>query len=115
MRILICSDGMDRADKPVRIGGLIAGACKASVYLLGIIEQPKDEEALRAALNSEAQLITRFGVKPEILLRAGEPIEEILKEVAANKYDIVVIGARIKQTSGRYWRSQRTYEVIKAI
>jgi nucleotide-binding universal stress UspA family protein len=115
MRLLICSDGTDPADKPTRLGGHVARACKANVVLLGIVEQPKDEEPLRAALDSEAKLLSEFGVKPEILVRPGEPIEQILSETSANNYDLVVIGARIKRTSGRYWRSHRTYEVIKSI
>jgi len=115
LRLLICSDGTDPADKPTRLGGHIASACKASVVLLGIVEQPKDEEPLRAALDSEAKLLGQFEVKPEILVRPGEPIEQILQETSANKYDLVVIGARIKRTSGRYWRSQRAYDLIKSI
>ncbi|MGZ5537754.1 MAG: universal stress protein [Chthoniobacterales bacterium] len=115
MRLLICSDGTDPADKPTRLGARIARACKADVVLLGIIEQPKDEEPLRAALDSEAKLLGEFQVKPEIVMWPGEPIEEILKETQTNSYDLVVIGARIKRTSGRYWRSQRTYDLIKAI
>ena len=39
MRILICSDGTDPADKPARLGGLIAGPAKATVDLLGIAER----------------------------------------------------------------------------
>ncbi len=115
MRLLICSDGTDPADKPARLGGLVARACKADVALLGIVEQPKDEEPLREALDSEAKFLGEFGVKPEILMRPGEPIEQILHETSANKYDLVVVGAPIKRTSGRYWRAQRTYEVIKSI
>ncbi|MGZ5552707.1 MAG: universal stress protein, partial [Chthoniobacterales bacterium] len=90
MRLLICSDGTDPADKPTRLGARIARACKADVVLLGIIEQPKDEEPLRAALDSEAKLLGEFQVKPEIVMRPGEPIEEILKETQTNSYDLVV-------------------------
>lgn len=115
MRVLICSDGTDPADKPARLGGLVAGPSKAIVTLLGIVEQPSDDEPLRTALASEAQLLNGFGVKPETVIRAGEPIAQILKETSASAYDLVIIGARVKQTSGLYWRSHRTYEVIRAI
>ncbi len=115
MRLLICSDGTDPADKPARLGGLVARASKADVVLLGVVEQPKDEEPLRTALESEAKLLAELHVKPEILMRPGEPIEQILQETSTNKYDLVVVGAPIKRTSGRYWRAQRTYEVIKSI
>jgi nucleotide-binding universal stress UspA family protein len=115
MRILICSDGTDPADKPARLGGLVAGPSKATVTLLGIAEQPSDEEPLRAALKSEAELLSGFGIKPETVVRAGEPIEQILSETSASAYDLVVIGTRVKRTSGLYWRSPKTYEVIRAI
>ena len=115
MRVLICSDGTDSANKPTRLGGLIAGPCKADVSLLGIVEKPQEDQPLRAALKEEAQLLERFGVKPEIVIREGEPIAEILAAASEGDYDLVVIGARLKRTSGRYWRSARTYEVIKSI
>src|SRR5215212_1303687 len=115
MRILICSDGTDIADKPARLGGLVGGPSHASVTLLGIAERPDEEATLRAALDSEAQLLSGFGLKPEIVLRAGEPIEQIMNQTSASSYDLVVIGAREKESSGLYWRSQRTYELIKAI
>ena len=115
MRILICSDGTDPEDKPARLGGLVGGACKAEVVLIGVVERPQDEQALRTALDSEAQLLGRFGVTPKILMHHGEPIAQILRETAATVYDLVIIGARIKQSSGRYRRAPRTYEVIKAI
>ncbi len=115
MRILICSDGTDTADNPARLGGRVAGPCHASVTLLGIAERPEADAPLRAALDSEAQLLRGFGIKPGIVLRAGEPIQQIMNQISSNPYDLVVIGARVKQTSGLYWRSQRTYELIKAI
>jgi nucleotide-binding universal stress UspA family protein len=115
MRILICSDGTDPADKPARLGGLIAGPSKAAVTLLGIVERPADEEPLRAALASEGQLLRGLGVEPETVIRAGEPIEQILEQTSASTYDLVIIGTRVKRRTGRYWRSPRTYEVICAI
>lgn len=116
LRILICSDGTETADMPARVGGLVAPACHASVTLLGIAEQPADEQPLRAALESEAQLLAGFGATPEVILRSGEPIAEILRHTAEATYDLVIIGARWKGRSGDGpRRSTRTYEVIKAI
>ena len=115
MRILICSDGTDTADRPTRLGGVVAGPCGASVTLLGIAEQPGDEPPLRAAIDSEAALLGQCGVTPEIVVREGDPVGEIIAQTTAAAYDLVIIGARIKRTTGTYWRSPRTYEVIKAI
>ncbi len=115
MRILICSDGTDLADKPVLLGGLVAAPTKAETTLLGIAELSGDEQPLRAALESEAEKLRGFGVSPEIVLRTGEPIREILHQTTEASYDLTIIGARRKGTTGLYWRSEKTYEVIKAI
>jgi nucleotide-binding universal stress UspA family protein len=115
MRILICSDGMDPADKPVLLAGLVAAPTKAEATLLGISETPADEQPLRSALDSEAEKLRRFGVSPDIVTRAGEPIREILEQTKSARYDLTIIGARRKTSSGPYWRSGKTYEVIKAI
>ena len=115
MRILICSDGMDPADKPVRLGGLLAGPCQAETTLLGIAELSGDEKPLRAALESEAEKLRGFGVSPELVLRTGEPIREILHQTTSAQYDLTIIGAERKGSTGLYWRAEKTYEVIKAI
>jgi nucleotide-binding universal stress UspA family protein len=115
MRILICSDGTDPGDKPVLLAGLVAAPTRAQITLLGIAETPGDEKPLRDALESEAEKLRKFGISPEIVLRAGEPVREILEQTKATGYDITIIGARRKNSTGPYWRSGRTYEVIKAI
>lgn len=115
MRILICSDGTDPADKPVLLAGLVAAPTKAETTLLGIAEMPADEKPLRDALKSESEKLQRFGVTPEIVVRSGEPIREILDQTKTAAYDMTIIGARRKASSGPYWRSGKTYEAIKAI
>jgi nucleotide-binding universal stress UspA family protein len=115
MRILICSDGKPAADNATRIGGLLSAACRAETTLLGIAEKPRDEQALREALEVQAQSLRERGVAPEIVVRAGEPIRQMLKQTSTNPYDLVVIGARRTRSRGLYWRSLKTYEVIKSI
>ncbi|MEO8439122.1 MAG: universal stress protein [Spartobacteria bacterium] len=115
MRILICSDGTDPADNPTRLGGLIAGPCKAQTTLLGIVEEASQEESLRQALVGEAELLRKLGIEPEIVVRSGEPIRQILAETTANEYEFAIIGARRKGSGGMYFRPEKTYEVIKAV
>ncbi len=115
MRILICSDGTDRGDKPVLLAGLVAAPTKAETTLLGIAEMPADEKPLREALEDEIEKLRHFGIAPEMVVRAGEPIREILEQTKASRYDMTIIGARRKSSTGPYWRSGKTYEVIKAI
>ena len=115
MRLLICSDGTDPADKPTKLGGLIAGPCHFVTTLLGVAEKPEDEQPLRAALESEALLLKNFNVTPEIVVRAGDPIRQIYNQAAEGRYDIAIIGARRTGRGGLYCYSERTYEVIKAV
>jgi nucleotide-binding universal stress UspA family protein len=114
MRILICSNGMPEADNATRIGGLLAAACHAETTLLGIVEEPQEEPALRTALETQAQSLRAQGVTPEIVVRAGEAIRQILGQTSKAHYDLVVIGTRQTGESGLY-RSMKTYEVIKSI
>ena len=115
MKIVICSDGMPASDNAVRIGTLFAGPCRAQTTLLGITEKDGDEKPLREALEKEAQVLRAAGVSPEIVVRAGEPIMQIVDQTTNDQYDFAVIGARRKSSGGLYWHSDKTYEVIKAI
>jgi nucleotide-binding universal stress UspA family protein len=115
MKILICSDGTSPADSAIRIGGLLIGPTHAETTLLGIAENPRDERPLRDALEAQAGSLRAHGVAPEVVVREGEPIRQILIQTSKTTYDFVVIGARRKGTIGLYWRSEKTYEVIKLI
>ena len=115
MRILICSNGLPASDQATELGGLIARKIGAETTLLGIAERPEHEQPLQDALETEAKNLDVNGVKPRIVLGKGEPIRQILNETAGGAYDLVVIGAGEKEPQGMYWRSRKTYEVIKAI
>ena len=115
MKILICSDGTPPANSATRLGGSLAGASRAETTLLGITEKRANERSLRDALEAQAQSLRAEGVSPQIVVRAGEPIRQILKQTSTTSYDLVVIGSRQRGTTGRYWRSRRTYEVVKSI
>src|SRR5437870_934201 len=115
MKSLICSDGTSTADQAARLGGLLAGPSRAEATLLGIAEKSRDERPLRDVLEAQAQSLRAHGVAPEIVVRAGEPIRQILKQTSTTTYDLVVIGSRKTEATGLYWRSEKTYEVIKSI
>jgi nucleotide-binding universal stress UspA family protein len=106
---------MPAADNATRIGGILARAARADVTLLGIAERRIDEQPLREAVETQAELLRKDGVSPRIVIGSGEPVNEIRRETSTGGYDLVVIGSRRRRTTGLYWRSQRTYEVIKLI
>jgi nucleotide-binding universal stress UspA family protein len=116
MKILICSNGMPAADNAVRLGGLLASAAKAETTLFGIAEKPADESPLRAALENEANQLRALGVLPKIVVSGGDPIRQIVAQTSSGTdYDLAIIGAEHKGRTGPYWRSRRTYEVVKAV
>jgi nucleotide-binding universal stress UspA family protein len=115
MKILICSDGTPSAQTAIDLVGLLAGPLTAETTLLGIAETSEDEQPLREALHAQEQSLRQRGVTPDIMVQFGEPVMQIVEQTSKNKYDLVVIGARWTGAVGHYWRSKRTYEVIKAI
>jgi nucleotide-binding universal stress UspA family protein len=115
MKILICSDGTPSAQTATDLVGAFAGPLTSEITLLGIAEKSEDEQPLRDALHGQEQSLRQRGVTPDIVVQFGEPVLQIVQQTSKTKYDLVVIGARWTGAVGHYWRSKRTYEVIKAI
>jgi len=115
MKILVCSDGMPASETAIQLAALLAAPLKAEITLLGIVEKSSDERPLREALEKQAQSLRTQNAQPDIVVRAGEPVRQILDQTSNASYDLVLVGARWTGTTGHYWRSERTYEVIKAI
>jgi len=115
MKILICSDGMPASESAIQLGGLLAGPLKAETTLFGIAEKSQDERPLRETLEKQAQTLRSQNVSLDIIVHAGEPIRQILGRTSKTSYDLVIIGARWTGATGDHWRSEKTYEVIKAI
>ena len=115
MKVLICSDGSQQAQNAVRFGGLIAEHCNAETTILGITEKPAEEEAVFDGLRTAQQLLRDRGITAELIIKAGEPIEEIVKRSEETSYDLVVIGAVRKGTRGPFLMSAKAYKIIKAV
>jgi nucleotide-binding universal stress UspA family protein len=115
MKILICSDGMPASENVIELAALLAVPLKAQMTLLGIVEKSSDERPLSEALERQAQSLRTQNAQPKVVVRAGEPVRQILDQTSKTSYDLVVVGARWTGATGHYWRSERTYEVIKAI
>ena len=115
MKILICSDGTPSAETAIQLGGLLAGPLKAQTTVLGIAETSQDERPLRDAVQKQILSLREHGVSSDFIVQTGEPVRQIVDQTSKTSYDLVVIGARWIAATGDYWRSARTYEVIKAI
>jgi nucleotide-binding universal stress UspA family protein len=115
MKILICSDGMPASENAIELAALLAKPLKAKITLLGIAEKASDEGPLRNTLERQAQSLRTQDAQPDILVHSGEPVRQILDQTSNTSYDLVLVGAHWTGATGNYWRSERTYEVIKAI
>jgi nucleotide-binding universal stress UspA family protein len=115
MKILLCSDGTPASDNAAQLCRALISQCEATITLLGIAEQPVDEQPLRSALEKTAASLRMGKAAVEIAVCAGDPILQILQATTSDTYDLVIIGTRGRGPSDFYLRSARTYEVIKAI
>jgi nucleotide-binding universal stress UspA family protein len=116
MKMLICSDGSPQAENAIQFGGRIASLCQAEVTILGIPENPVDEEKIYNALKHGQQFLRQqYRVTSEAVVRAGRPLVEIVQQTQGTPYDLVVIASGRKATHGLFWMSRRTYRIIKAV
>jgi len=115
MKILLCSDGTPSSDKATQLTSVLAPRCQAGITLLGVAEKPSDEQALQLALEKEAELLRAANLSVQMIVRAGDPIRQVVDLSAANKFDLTIIGARGQGPSGLHLRSNKTYEFIKAV
>ena len=115
MKILICSDGMPAAENAIRLGAAFAAPLKADVVVLGVAEKTEDESSLQNALEEQTDSLRAQGVSPKIEMCAGDPVSQIARATAKSNYDLVIVGARKTGATGLHWRSEKMYELIKAI
>src|SRR5215472_6087338 len=112
MKILICHDGSQTAERALRLGATLTSACQAEVTLLGIIESPGETDKIVDALKPGLALLNEKKVRAELVTKAGHPIEEIVRQTTEISYDLVIIGAARKETGGRLWKSSKSYKII---
>lgn len=115
MKMLMCTDGSEQADRALRLGSLLAAGCAAEVTLLGINETGGNPEALLDSLRRAESFLRDKKVSAEIVSKAGEPIAEIVRRTCESPCDLVIIGAVRKQTRGQFWVSSKAYKIMKEI
>lgn len=113
MKLLLCSDGSEQAERAVRFGAMIATGCQAQVTLLGIIERAGNADPLLESLKRVQAALLDKKVEAELLIKIGNPVVEIRKRTEETPYDVVVIGAVRKKIRGGFWMSSKTYKIIK--
>lgn len=115
MKILVCSDGSERARRALASAAIVANATKAETTIFGIVEIEPDEPGLLAALREEARVFREQDVKLEIVTKFGDPVAEIIRRTEEMVYDLVVIGAERRGTQGFFLPSTKAYSITEAI
>lgn len=115
MKILVCSDGSERARKALVSAAIIANATKAEITIIGITEIEQQDRHLLKALREEAKLFREPDVKLEIVIRVGDPVAEIIRRTQETTYDLVVIGAERRGAQGFFLPSAKAYSIAEAI
>ncbi len=115
MKMLVCTDGSEQAERALRLAVDWAAACEAQVTLLGINESPGKPELLLNALARGQQMLETQKIAAELVTKSGHPIEEIVHRTEQLPYDLVVIGAVRKGQRGPFSLSAKAYKIIKLI
>jgi len=115
MKLLLCTDGSEQAERAIRLGTNLAAGCKAEATVLGIVENPGQSKVILDALKRAQTLLESQHINAELITKSGRPVEEIVRRTEETKYDLVVIGAVQKESRGAFWMSSKSYKIIKEI
>jgi nucleotide-binding universal stress UspA family protein len=115
MKILVCSDGSERARRALAFAAIIAEATKAEFTVLGISETEQQEGKLLEILTREREVLHRPDLNLQIATKFGDPVEEIIRRTEETAYDLVVIGAERKGAEGFFLPSAKAYSITESI
>jgi nucleotide-binding universal stress UspA family protein len=115
VKILVCTDGSEQADRAVRLMAELAGACQGTVTLVGIQETAGTSELILGALRRGQQLLESQKIATELISKSGDPIDQIIRHTEDISYDLVVIGAVRKGCGGLFSMPAKVYKIIKLI
>jgi nucleotide-binding universal stress UspA family protein len=115
MKLLVCSDGSERAAMALASAAIIAEATKAETTILGISESKQEEGKLLEALREESKAFHQPELKLEILTKYGDPVAEIIRHMRETAYDLLVIGAESKGAEGFFLPRAKAYSITEAV
>ena len=120
-RVLLCIDGKRHTNKAVSYALQLVRGTQAELTVLHVIDgfllekrisheiyavgRNEYRAYIRKELQKEADAVIRkfsmlakkTGIDFEIKLRSGHPVEEVLKEIQENRYDLVILGGKTKR------------------
>jgi nucleotide-binding universal stress UspA family protein len=115
MKILVCSDGSERARRALASAAIIANATKAETTIFGIIEIGQDDQKLLETLREESKVFREQEVDLQIVTKFGDPVAEIIQHTQQTVYDLVVIGAERRGAQEFFLPSTKAYSITETI
>lgn len=94
-RVLAVYRGSSTDDDALRFAAPLLQARRTEITLLHVQEMghKESEEFARTSLQKGAKILRGLDFDPITKMAKGELVEEILKDVAVNRYDLVILGA----------------------
>lgn len=120
-RILMLTGGLRISESMIKVGAKFAHAFDGQVTLMHVVANVPSmytgletiEETLEELLKTNtpvsnhlrrcAQVLNEHNVPSKIMLKHGEPVYEIIREIDERDYDLVIIGASGATTGFREW------------
>jgi nucleotide-binding universal stress UspA family protein len=121
-RILMATDGSKTSARALRTAIDLAKQTGAALTLVGVIDnrfhmgrtmpagasptgiaEPVEEYLMQvtgAYLAEASRQCSQRGLEPELVIRTGHPVDEIVKEARRSKADVLVIGSHGKSAIG---------------
>jgi nucleotide-binding universal stress UspA family protein len=94
-RVLVVYRGSQNDEAALSFVAPLLTGKNAEISLLHVQEtgQRESDEFARASLQRGARILRGFDYDPITRMVKGDPVEEILKDVAVQRYDLIVLGA----------------------
>ena len=115
-KILLLVDEGSASKSAAAVAALLAGATRASVTALSVVESDSSRSALEGTLAEAASALGRAGVSVETALLGEETslVAEVVRR-AKGGYDLTVLGASSRPILGGGRLSLRLWQLAKSV
>lgn len=97
MKILIATDGRQYSNKAIKFAGYLFQKKNPIFHVIHVHSSknaPGTKKIAKGYLERAKDILAQFGVIPKLIMVEGEIVEEILKELKRDDYDLLVIGSK---------------------
>jgi nucleotide-binding universal stress UspA family protein len=101
MKMLLCTIGSRRREVTLQYGMAVARALSADLTLLGVAKSKDKIRPLAEELRDVASGLVIAGLSVRVQVVTGEAEEVVLREMEAETYDLVALGALARKRSRR--------------